>query len=400
MSSNLPAGNLIILGLSVFVSMLGVGIIVPFLPLYAKSLGANGLMMGVIFSAFSASRAVVMPYVGGLSDRVGRKPFLLLGLGGYMLTSLTLLAIVTPQGLVLNRALQGVFAAMILPVAMALVAELAPDGREGQMFGWFNTAFLMGIGVGPLIGGVVYDSLGVKSNFLLMAGLSLVSLLMVLAWVREPPHDGKELQARGYRAQLALLGQRGLLAVFLARAGHALGMGCFIAFLPLLGESKGLAGSQVGVLLAVNVLVMTALQAPAGWLADRLPRVPLAMASQSLAALSKACLPLMPGMHGLMVLAVLEGIGSGLALPPLTALAVAHGRQRGVGMGLTMGLFGLALSTGIFMGPVMGGLLTDWWGVGSAFYLAGVGGCAGALALGLLHWGHPPPTARQNTTSP
>jgi MFS family permease len=71
-----------VLGLAIFVSMLGVGMVVPFLPIYASEMGATGVMLGVIFSAFSAARSLLMPYVGILSDRYGRKPFIVLGLGG------------------------------------------------------------------------------------------------------------------------------------------------------------------------------------------------------------------------------------------------------------------------------------------------------------------------------
>ena len=69
-----------ILALSIFSSMLGVGIIAPLLPLYAESLGATGIWLGIIFGGFSISRAIVMPIIGRLSDRHGRRPILGIGL--------------------------------------------------------------------------------------------------------------------------------------------------------------------------------------------------------------------------------------------------------------------------------------------------------------------------------
>ena len=77
-----------ILALSIFSSMLGVGIIAPLLPLYAENLGANGVWLGIIFAGFSVSRAIFMPIIGRLSDRYGRKSFLVAGLFAYSVTSL------------------------------------------------------------------------------------------------------------------------------------------------------------------------------------------------------------------------------------------------------------------------------------------------------------------------
>lgn len=375
--------SLAILEVSVFVSMLGVGIIVPFLPLYARDMGASGLMMGLIFSGFAASRVVVMPYVGILSDRLGRKPFIMLGLFGFSLVAVSMVLVETPWQLFASRMGQGVFAAMVLPVAMALVADVTPAGQEGRIFGGFNAAFLLGFGVGPLVGGVVYDSWGVDANFLLMAALSMVSFFTVWAWVREPKNIERKSERKGFFEELKLVRDRGLAAVFFARACGAMALGCFIAFLPLLASEMGISNSEVGILLAVNVGIMTVLQKPCGRLADRFSRVKLAVIGLSLQGLCKGALPLAHDFWGLFGFICLEGVAAGMALPALTALAVSQGRRLGVGMGLTMGLFGMALSLGIFAGPIIGGLLTDFWDVTASFYFGGV---AALLGVVLLVW--------------
>ena len=379
-----PASNrarIFILELTVCVSMLGVGIIVPFLPIYAREMGASAFVMGAIFSSFSLARGLVMPYVGSLSDRHGRKVFIIIGLLGYAVLALALIWAASPWELVLNRVLQGVFAAMVLPVSMALVADLTPPGREGTIFGGFNTAFLLGFAVGPLVGGVTYDTLGLDANFYLMAGLSILSLLMVLFMVREPSNVKKVIGKGGWTEQFALLKDRPLLSVFLARALSALGMGCFVAFLPVLTAEKGLSNTELGWLLAVNVLVMTGLQKPCGWLADRWSRIGLAAIGLALSGTCKGLLPWPHDFDGLMVLCVLEGVAAGLALPALTALAVSHGRRIGAGMGVTMGSFGMAMSLGVSVGPLGAGLLADGLGLPFVFYLAGGATIIGAAFL-------------------
>ncbi|RLB13564.1 MAG: MFS transporter, partial [Deltaproteobacteria bacterium] len=77
-----------VLGLSIFASMLGVGIVAPLLPLYAEKMGATGIWIGMIFAGFSVSRAIVMPIAGKFSDRKGRKAFLSVGMLAYAVISL------------------------------------------------------------------------------------------------------------------------------------------------------------------------------------------------------------------------------------------------------------------------------------------------------------------------
>lgn len=373
--------RIFILELTIFVSMLGVGIIVPFLPLYAREMGASAFVMGAIFSSFSLARGLTMPYVGALSDRRGRKIFIIIGLLGYALLALALIWAASPWELVLNRVLQGVFAAMVLPVSMALVADMTPAGQEGAIFGGFNTYFLLGFAVGPLIGGVTYDHLGLNSNFFLMAGLSLLSMFMVLFMVKEPKQVRPASDKGGWAEQLALLKDRPLLSVFLARSLSAAGMGCFVAFLPVLAAEKGLSNTELGWLLAVNVLVMTGLQKPCGWLADHWSRVGLSAMGLLLSGACKGMLPLPDSFQGLMILCVLEGVAAGFALPALTAMAVSHGRRVGAGMGVTMGSFGMAMSLGVSVGPLAAGLLADWRGIDMVFYMAGSATIIGAACL-------------------
>jgi MFS family permease len=311
---------------------------------------------------------------------LGRKSFLLAGMGGTAVVGLLLIWAHSPWEIVANRTLQGAFAAMVLPVAMAMVADLSPVGSEGKSFGSFNTFFLLGFGVGPLLGGALFDAFGLAANFLAMSGLCLASLAVVALKVKEPPVAPRLREVEGWRFQAALLKDRPTLGLFLARVGSAMAMGCYIAFLPVLATEKGLSNFQVGLLLAINVLVMTALQSPAGRLADRRSRLALSVLGQTISALSKFAMPLCPGFWGLLAMNVAEGVGSGLAMPAHTALVVEYGRRLGAGMGAVMGLFALALSLGVFAGPLLGGGLIDLAGIDASFYLAGLVSLAGALA--------------------
>ena len=372
-----------VLGLAIFVSMLGVGMVVPFLPIYASQMGATGVMLGVIFSAFSAARSLLMPYVGILSDRYGRKPFIVLGLCGSAAVALAMIAAATPWQLVLARTGHGVFAAMILPVSMALLADVTPTGREGRSFGSFNTALLLGLGVGPLVGGTIYDLMGVNANFIFWAALSLSSMVLVAIKIKEPPAAARKAAATGWHSHLRLIKDRMMLGVFLCRVGSAAAWGINIAFLPMLCLEKGVSNFEVGILLAANALTMTCMQKPAGRLADRWPRLVLAGGGQLCSGCIRGLMPFAPGFEELLIMVSLAGLCSGLAVPALTAITVDRGRGMGVAMGVTMAFFALAMSLGFSAGPVVGGALVDLVSIAGAFYLAGVLAMAGVGILTL-----------------
>ncbi|RLI01066.1 MFS transporter, partial [Candidatus Bathyarchaeota archaeon] len=126
--------------------MLGLGFIAPLLPIYATSLGASGFEIGVIFAAFAVVRAATMIPFGSLSDIFGRKFFIVLGMGVYVLASITYVLSKTVLQLIFCRILHGIASALVVPAAMAYVADVSPEDRRGEAMGLFNTALFAGIG--------------------------------------------------------------------------------------------------------------------------------------------------------------------------------------------------------------------------------------------------------------
>ena len=98
---------------ALFSTITGVGIVVPLLPVYAHDMGAAGIYIGLIFGAFSISRTFFLPYFGRLSDRKGRKPFIVVGLMAYTLVSAAFVLTTSVLQLVIIRFLQGIASAMI-----------------------------------------------------------------------------------------------------------------------------------------------------------------------------------------------------------------------------------------------------------------------------------------------
>jgi MFS family permease len=216
-----------------------------------------------------------------------------------------------------------------------------------------------------------------------MAGLSLAALLAVALFIKEPPAEQRSTGKRGLKEMIALAKDRPFAAVLVSRFGAAAGMGCFIAFLPVIATDLGLNNLQVGACLTANVLVMTLLQRPFGRLADKTSRLALAVSGQVASGIMKILIPYGGDFAWLMVLSMAEGVFAGLALPALTAMAISRGKALGQGMGLTTGAFTMALSVGVFLGPVSGGWAADLSGDNNAALW--LGGSA-AIISGLVMW--------------
>ena len=174
-----------ILSVSIFCAMLGSGLIVPLLPLYAQDLGATGTQLGILVAGYGISNSLFTPIMGRLSDRKGRKRFLYIGLFFYAILSLGYVWAADVTQLTLVRVIQGVAGAMIIPIAMAYVGDLSPKGQEGRWMGYANAAFFSGFGIGPLLGGTLTESLGINASFYTMGGLCMLAFLVVLILLPE-----------------------------------------------------------------------------------------------------------------------------------------------------------------------------------------------------------------------
>lgn len=367
-----------ILSLSIFSSMLGVGLIAPILPLYAESMGAAGIWIGVIFASFSISRTVFIPIIGRLSDRWGRKVFLCPGLLAYALISIGYVWAARVPELTFIRLLHGAAAGMILPIAQAYVGDLAPTGQEGAWMGYFNAAFFMGFGFGPLMGGVLTDSFGISSPFYGMGILNLLAFFFALFFL---PEIRRRNEIVGCKASPEKMRESGVVkGLFSFRLTYALGRGSFACFLPILASAYlGLTASQTGLLIAINILLMSLFQTGFGKIADRFNRKGLVICGSLTNVAFLFLIPSCGTFWQLLALCAFGALGGSISMPAASALTVDEGRK--YGMGSTIGMFTMAMSIGMCTGPILGGGLVDTLGVGSVFYFAGLMGLLGTAVF-------------------
>lgn len=367
--------SFVVLNITLFVASIGVGIVVPLLPIYAEKMGATGLGLGIFFASFSVARGLVMPATGKLSDRLGRKLFIALGLFFYSLLSLAYVSSRDIYALTLSRTLQGIAAAMLVPISLAYGGDLAPKGKEGTYLGTLNVSLFGGFGFGPFLGGVISDRFGIDASFYAMGGMSLMTLLLVLIALPGSPMTaaGKE---RRFLPLARLIKERPLMGVLSFRLANALGRGLFMSFLPLFAALKaGLDDAEIGILISANILITAALQAATGKLADRVSRRLLVVAGGIAYSVLFALLPLSTDFYTLLGISLVLGMAGAVPLPAATAIMTDWGPD--YGMGTLMAAFSVAQSVGLIVGPILGGILMDAWGLPSVFYMAGAAGILG-----------------------
>lgn len=369
-----------ILGLCVFSSTLGIGIVSPLLPLYVKDMGATGIWLGIIVAAYFASNSIATPIAGRLSDRRGRKIFLTVGLVAYSLVSLGYVFAHTPAHLALVRLIQGLAGAVTIPIAMAYLGDLSPEGQEGKWMGYANATFFSGFGFGPLMGGVLTEHFGMTTTFLTMGGLNLLAAVIAFLYL---PEAGRRKAKEDIPPLLSFkeLSSGVVKGLFSFRLVQALGSGGIAAFLPIFAASLDLSTSLIGILLTINILSVTVVSPLGGIIADRFSRKTLIILGGLLGTIVLVLITLTGNFVQLLVVLLIQGIGMAVAMPAATAIVVEEGRK--FGMGSTMSVFYLAMGIGMALGPIISGGIADAVDVSWVFYF---GAIMGLIGTGCFVW--------------
>lgn len=369
-----------VLLLSVFMAMIGLGIISPIMPNYASDLGATGVYIGLIYSSFSMSRAVLQTPVGRLADMFSKKKIIVAGLVMYTLISVVYTYVKTPEQLILVRIFHGIGSAMMMPVAMAYAMNLTPKGEEGKYMGYLNTALFTGFGAGPFIGGYIYENYNTSVVFNTMSVLVAISLVLTIILVPDEESLGMARRQKPVPIR-TILSNKTLGSILIYRAVNALGRGTIMSFLPLFAvQILGLSSTYIGVILSTGIFLNAFLQTPMGVLADRYNKRILLIAGGLVGAVGYLYMVQTGTIVEIFAARMIVSIGGALSLPAVTAIIAQEGRE--LGSGSTVGVFNTAMSIGQIIGPVFSGYLLDTYGMGSVFYFSGF---ISALSV-LLFW--------------
>jgi len=383
LSSNKP---FIIVWLALFIGIAGIGMVSPLLPVFAEDMGASGIWLGLAFSSFAFSQVPLMPVVGRLSDRFGKKFFLWFGLLIYAMAAVGYFWSPGYRELVLFRVVSGVGSAMVIPTAYAYVGKLAPHGYEGRYMGLFNIAMIAGFGIGPLLGGVVHDSLGMDATFISMAMLSTFGFLIVLLFLpNETSSHGVKESEEPSSSLASMLRDETMRGIITIQLVYGLLFGTVLAFVGVwMTTVLETSVAQVGVVLSARVIINGTFTYPFGWLADRTNRIILASAGMVMVAMGTFAIPWLGSFALLLGLFMIIGIFESLALPSVNAMTVEKGR--GMGMGSVMGVFNMASALGLAGGSMAGGVIENSVGIVEVFRYTAVLGFVGVVVFNIFMW--------------
>lgn len=375
---------LFILSAAVGVAMMGLGIIWPLIPVYAVELGAGGFLVGLIVASFNISRTLLSPFSGSISDKWGRKRFIASGLLIYALLSIFYVLPENAETLILIRLLHGMASLLVVPVAMALTADIAPPRKLGLYMGTLNMALMIGLGFGPVMGGMIRDTLGFNAAFYIMGALALLTALMVAVFLpADKKHLGEIKRPQPYPFR-KIITHKTAAGILIMRFFAASGQGSVYTFLPILGMKIDLSSSQVGIILTMNIFLIALLQRISGGLADRINPKHLIIIGTFASGITVLGMPFVHGFMPILILNILMGTANGLSLPG--GLVITGRLGQTMGMASIMSINDAAWGLGFIVSPILSGLILDWLGVSYVFIIGSILILLGGIVVTVFLW--------------
>ena len=362
---------LVIIFVTVFIDLLGFGIIIPLLPFYAETFGASAMVVGLLATSFSLMQFVFAPIWGRLSDRWGRRPIILAGLLGSALSYLAFGLATSLPMLFAARILAGIAGANI-PTAQAFIADSTTPQNRARGMGLVGAAFGLGFIFGPAIGGFL-SAWGYQAPAFFAATLSLANFSAALFFLPEslPPErrgvSGRAGRIEAFRRaitrpRLPLV----LLVSFLVMTSFA----SFESMFALFAEARfGFGATTIGYLFAWVGLVLAVVQGVlVGTLVPRIGEHRLVPAAILVMAVALAGHALAPTVPWLMAALGLLAMGMGFNSPSILAIVsrLADPADQGGTLGISQSLASLAR----IVGPLWGGFVFDRFGPSMPLYTA------------------------------
>jgi MFS transporter, DHA1 family, tetracycline resistance protein len=369
---------LVIIFVTVFIDLLGFGIIIPLLPFYAESFGASGFTVGLLGTVFSLMQFLVAPLCGRWSDRIGRRPIILGGLLASCVAYVAL-ALADTLALIFVARIVGGIAGGNIPTAQAYIADITTPENRAKGMGLVGAAFGLGFIFGPAIGGIL-TRFGHSTPMWSAAALCLANFVAALFLLPESRHGERTRVSLG-RLDLLQRARRhpGLVPLLLVFFIVSMAFSGFEATFALFASHRyGLNAETIGFVFAfIGVILATVNGVLVGKVVPRLGErrvVPMAIA---LIAVGLFLVAIAQGIPSLLLALGILAFGMGFNNPALTSAIsrMSDPSEQGGMLGLAQSLAAL----GRIVGPSWGGLLFDRAGMTIPFFSA-----ATIMTLGLL----------------
>lgn len=350
---------LIVILTTLFIDLIGFGIVIPVLPFYAEGTKFNATprTVGLLFASYSIMQLIFAPILGGLSDKYGRRPVLLISLIGTGIGFLILGFAQTLTMLFAGRILDGITGGNI-STAQAYVADVTSKEDRATGMGLIGAAFGVGFVFGPMIGGIL-SRWGIEVPFLFAAGLAFLNAILLYFRLPETvtaqrPAKNRAAQGRGFTQLIKSLKQPRLpliLAIYFLSivAFSILVTGFALYTMFRFGYDAQHTGYLFGYVGLIAVIIQGGL---IGRLVKRFGELPLIVSGCLCMAISLFAVPFIGpsagGLAGVLIGGAVLSIGNSLATPVLTSVAskTAAPDQMGTIMGVTQSTASLARAVG------------------------------------------------------
>ena len=369
--SEVASGKLFVLIITNFVDMVGLLMIIPLMPFYARDMGGGGLVVAILMSAFTAAQLLSAPLWGRFSDRYGRRPALLVGLSAAAIAYVVFAFANSIWLLLLSRIVQGAGGGTVGVIQAYVADSVEPDSRA-KALGWLSAATNVGVAIGPAIGGAAL-ALGRSGPGLAAAALCLVNIFFAWRFLPES-RDMTEAHDKKPRAS------RTVIAHVFTHAGepaprliwiYAIAIGAFSGLMAILAlflaDRFGVGADNIWIFYTyVGVISVVARAGILGRMVDRYGEARLSRIGLALLATGLATLPLARGYFMLSIAVAMIPLGTAFTFPCVTSMLsrVISSRERGLYMGVQQTFGGLAR----VIVPLWAGFSYDHLGRGVPFF--------------------------------
>lgn len=385
-SQRANAGKLAVLMITAFVDMAGLLMIVPLLPFYTVELGGSALVVGLLVSSFSVAQLASAPIWGRFSDRYGRRPALMIGLGAAAIAYVVFAFASSLWLLLLSRIIQGAGGGTV-GVIQAYVADATAPENRARSLGWLSAATNLGVAIGPVIGSFSL-AFGRPAPGLVAAGLCLLNMAFAWRFLRES-HDVSAASRSGAKLRTSGAAVRRVLTHTAEPASrviliYAVGMGAFMgvnAVLALFLNARfGVDERTIGYFfMYIGVIAVVTRAGILGWMVDWLGEARLSKVGQIILAMGLFALPFTSNYVQLAIAVAMVPLGTAFTFPCVTAMLsrVIESHERGLYMGVQQTYGGIAR----VVAPIWAGFAFDHLGVGVPFWTSA------ALVVGTIFLG-------------
>ena len=361
-----------VLGLIALCVAVGFGVLVPVLPVFARSFGVGNLEVGAVISAFALMRLVSSPFCGRLINAFGERVVMAVGIFIVAISSGVAGVADSYQQLLVLRGVGGIGSAMFTVSAFTLLLTSVEPSLRGRAAGFFQGGFLIGGMTGPAIGGLL-SAISLTAPFFFYAATLAVAGTVGLILLRTRGERPVGADAEPIPLRQVLRDVRYQAACFTNFAQGWTSFGVRSSLVPVLVvEGLNRPTSWTGIAFAVAAVAQTIAVGPAGRFVDTIGRRPAMIAGSVLAGLSIAAVPFAPNIWFLIVALSLFGVAAAFLG---TAPAASVGDAAGGRGGTAVAIFSMCSDIGAIIGPLVAGFLADRFsypvafGVGAALML-------------------------------